>query len=83
VRSDAKGTNACARVLPLAAVMRLRKEVEGFKGRGGLSIIGYDAAGREVGKVNWGLSGPDWVAPLAERQSEHVYQLICRVMDQR
>src|SRR3954466_10078588 len=71
------------RVLPLGAVARVRKEIEGFKGRGGLSIIGYDADGRELGKVNWGLSGPEWVAPFAEQQSMLVYQLICRVMDEQ
>ena len=71
------------RVLPLGTVARLRKEIEGFKGRDGLSIIGYNADGREVGKVNWGLSGPEWVEPLAQRQSDHVYQLICAVMDER
>ena len=71
------------RVAPLASIARVRKEIEGFKGRGGLSVITYDASGIEVGKLNWGLGGPDWVVPMAERQSEHLFNVISSAMDQR
>jgi len=69
------------RVGPIMGVARLRKEVEGFKGRGGMSIIGYDAGGQELWKVNWGLGGPDWVVPMVERQSEHLFKVISEAMD--
>lgn len=69
-------------VAPVSAIARLRREIEGFKGRGGLCINAYDASGNEVFKLSWGLGGPEWVVPLAERQSEHVYDAICAAMDQ-
>jgi hypothetical protein len=69
------------RVGPLAPVARLRKEIEGFKGRGGLSIIGYNTDGEELWKINWGLGGPDWVVPMVERQSEHLFKVISNAMD--
>jgi hypothetical protein len=69
------------RVATIASVARLRKEIEGFKGRGGLSIIGYDANGEELWKINWGLGGPDWVLPMVERQSGHLFKVISEAMD--
>jgi len=69
------------RVASIASVARLRKEIEGFKGRGGLSIIGYDSSGEELWKINWGLGGPDGVLPMVERQSDHLFKVIGEAMD--
>jgi hypothetical protein len=69
------------RVGPVAGIARLRREAEGFKGRDGLNIIAHDASGQVQWKISWGLGGPDWVVPAAERESEHVYNLIAQAMD--
>jgi hypothetical protein len=65
----------------MAPVTRLMKEIEGFKGRDGLSIIAYDASGNNLWKVNWGLGGPDWVLPMVERQSDHLFGVITDAMN--
>jgi hypothetical protein len=69
------------RLCTIASIARLRETQEGYKGTE-LTITGHDAEGQVLFRIEWGLTGPDWVEPLVRRQLERLFELIGQAMDE-